>query len=154
MSEKMNPCKIIISLIKTGGNWMVKANNLEEYEKEPGVWILYGRKKKTEKFRCYEVGQTSDIMGEVLTDAGAIILLNQKDFIMKRGQVGRWKKYSDISKELSEVKFQLICICHNREEREIIEFETAQKEDALYWKFAPGQRKLIENLMSKKRDFN
>lgn len=141
-TKSMNE-KTIISIIKTENNWVVQDNCLEKYDKKPGVWIMLGKKKGNKRFRCYEVGQTSDIMNEIITDAGAILLLNEKSFQKKNGRIGRWMKYSDLSRELVEIKFELVCFNEDRSEREHIEYIIAKKRRAVNWKPAPGQEKRL-----------
>ena len=135
--------KTIISLVKTGNNWVVQDNCLEKYDKKPGVWIMLGKQEVNKKFRCREVGQTSDIMTEIITDVGAILLLNEKTFQKKRGLIGRWKKYSDLSRELVELKFELVCFNKDKGERERIEYLTALNKKVTNWQFAPGQKKRL-----------
>lgn len=135
--------KTIISLVKTGNNWVVKDNCLENYDKKPGVWIMLGKREGNKRFHYYDVGQTSDIMNEIITDVGAILLLSEKTFQKKRGWIGRWKKYSDLSRKLVEIKFELVCFNKDKGERERIEYLTALNKKVTNWQFAPGQKKRL-----------
>ena len=70
--EKM---KIGDIIYEESANGQVKTSMLENYMRVAGVWALFGKENKSSKYKCLNVGATSDVGYEILYDIGCLHFL-------------------------------------------------------------------------------
>lgn len=125
-------------------NGQVKRSILEKYMRVAGVWALYGKENESSKYRCLNVGTTTDVGYEILYDIGCLHFLKIRndgtrkyinqfhddcDFIYKPGQTQEYL-YPIIATRYNSFKFIYVYGKSDRTK----EKEYAIKNHAIFWR--------------------
>lgn len=131
-------------IYEESANGQVKTSMLENYMRVAGVWALFGKENKSSKYKCLNVGATSDVGYEILYDIGCLHFLGvRKDgtnnyinqfhedcgITYKSGQTQEYL-YPIIASRYNSFKFVYVYDESNRTK----EKEYAEKNHAIFWR--------------------
>lgn len=134
--------KTLEEIVKEIGFDMIYEKNLNKYNGKPGVWIMFGKQKNSDKYICLNVGKTVDVGKELKTDYDRIKkFVEYKEKIYKNQfneELFRYKEYAShldfLYKNIEENYEDIKCVCIHDTNDKNIEKYTALSLHALFWK--------------------
>lgn len=134
--------KTLEEIVKEIGFDMIYEKNLNKYNGKPGVWIMFGKQKNSDKYICLNVGKTVDVGKELKTDYDRIKkFVEYKEKIYKNQfneELFRYKEYAShldfLYKNIEENYEDIKCVCIYDTNDKNIEKYTALSLHALFWK--------------------
>lgn len=115
-----------------------------QYLDTTGIWGMYGKVEENEEYQCLNVGVSTDVGREIITDLGKLHYIAYRDdgseryynqfnedcgFSYNPGQIHEYL-YPFLKEQYNCIKFVLLDKRYDRK----VEKEIAQKEHALFWK--------------------
>ena len=160
---------LLLHIIKNeSGSFSIIETNLEQNKKQSGVWAMWAKDVFNTDI-CLEVGQSTDIWGELDYDlsyltknyenesknkrysARRLFEFNKKFDVCECDSNRTCAKYRNIASNYYDIRVYLIGnLNETKEERESVELKYAVDNNALYWNACCKQRKEAKDYYERK----